>query len=115
MQKATTKLRSRLSMLTVLLILYTILYVGFILGKLFLNEPLTKLIGNIDIYKIAFFMNLGIVALFITFIWKYMPDSKKEKTNYSFMILFLGIIGMWIWTSHARTVLRNTNQNNPEL
>lgn len=60
-------------------------------------------------------MNLSMVALFITFLWIYMPDSNKEKTSHSFMILFLGIIGMWMWTSHARSVLRSANERISDL
>ncbi len=47
-------------------------------------------------WYIWIFHNL-ILALFIWFNWKRMPIDKKHKTNNTFMLLFLGVIGMWLW------------------
>ncbi|NRA12795.1 MAG: hypothetical protein HRT57_12630 [Crocinitomicaceae bacterium] len=43
-----------------------------------------------------------LVAIFqfataVLFIWKKMPGEKKLKSNSTFLIVILGIIGMWLW------------------
>jgi hypothetical protein len=58
-------------------------------------------------------LQFGIMARFIWFIWKKMPVDRKRKTNDTFLILLLGIIGMWIWLPNAREV-RSWDRKVPE-
>ena len=51
-------------------------------------------------YKINIILGLFhiiVVGIFIKNIWNDNLIENKEKVNNSLMIVFLGIIGMWIW------------------
>ena len=56
-----------------------------------------KLDSNFKLIWLIGGLNLIVVGIFIWFNWKKLPIKKKEKINNTLMILFLGIIGMWLW------------------
>lgn len=47
-------------------------------------------------------LNLIVAGIFIWFNWAKMPLEKKTKTDNTLLILFLGIIGMWLWIPNKR-------------
>jgi hypothetical protein len=91
------KFKSDLVKLQNLLIVLTVIQVIY-LSIMFTDTKLwVKL--NFD-YKagwLILILNLIITGIFIWFNWTKMPIEKKTKTNNTFLILFLGIIGMWLW------------------
>ena len=56
---------------------------------------------NILLMFYAFMHYLGIV-IFLWYIWTRYPADKKKKTNDSLMIVFVGIIGMWLWLPNEK-------------
>ncbi len=65
-------------------------------------------------YKINWIMrilHLLIAAIFILYNWKWLPIEKKKKKDNTWMILFLGVIGMWLWIP-TKTELHVLIENN---
>lgn len=88
---------SDLKKLRILLIFLTLLQLGY-LAIVFTD---TRLWVKLDlVYKVNWFiwgLNFIIAGIFVWFNWARMPISNASKISNTFMILFLGIIGMWIW------------------
>ena len=107
------KLNSEIKKLKVLLIILTLIQAGY-LFIVFFNE---KLWIKLDLeYKanwLIWGLNLIVMGVFVWFNWTKLPIEKKPKTNNTFMILFLGIIGMWLWIPNQNEIKKmNTAYNN---
>lgn len=96
--------KSDLKKLRILLIVLTLIQIGYVI-VIFAD---TKLWAKLDFeYKanwLTWGLNLIVSGIFLWFNWKKMPIKKKTKTNNTFMILFLGIIGMWLWIPNKREI-----------
>lgn len=57
--------------------------------------------GNNLLFKYLFFFTGGLhyilVFIILRHIWTDNSIEKKKKTDNTYMVLFLGIIGMWLW------------------
>lgn len=57
--------------------------------------------GNNLLFKYLFFFTGGLhyilVFIILRHIWTDNSTEKKKKTDNTYMVLFLGIIGMWLW------------------
>lgn len=50
------------------------------------------------------FLHLLVLGLFLWYNWKKLPITKKEKTNNTWMLVFLDIIGMWLWVPNKKEI-----------
>lgn len=104
LQNIKENFKSDLKKLRILLIILTLIQIGYII-IIFTD---TKLWIKLDIDHKAnwliWTLNLIVAGIFIWFNWTKMPTDKKTKTNNTFMILFLGIIGMWLWIPNKREI-----------
>ena len=91
------KFKSDLKKMRFLLIILTLIQVGYII-IIFIDS---KLWIKLDLEYKANWLILGlnfiVTRVFLWFNWTRMPIENKMKTNNTFLILFLGIIGMWLW------------------
>lgn len=96
-------LRSDIKKLRLLLILLTIIEVSILClilfdGKVHLyTEPY-------GLYKIIWVWDLIVKAIFIWYNWQRLPIERKKKYDNTWMILFLGIIGMWLWMPNKEEI-----------
>ncbi len=96
-QSDSKNLKSDLKKLRILLIILTFIQVGYMI-IIFTNTFLwNKLDYEYKANWLIFVLNLIVSGIFIWYNWAKLPIEKKTKTNNTFMILFLGIIGMWLW------------------
>lgn len=80
-----------------LLILLTIIE-GTYLAIVFTNARLwIKLDDEYYANYIVSIFHFVVAGIFIWYNWKKMPITKSKKSDNTWLILFLGIIGMWIW------------------
>ena len=96
-------IRSILSILTFVIITQLFLF--------FFNEKTSNLLDKE--YYFSYFIALfdyTFVAYIISFIWK-KSTNKKERNNYILMILFLNLIGIWIWLPNITNEIKKTIQN----
>jgi hypothetical protein len=93
---------SDLKKIRILLIVLTIAQTGYLIpffieSKLLLEPSVFSLTKWI--MRVFHFLVLGI---FIWYNWTRMPISKKEKRNNTYMLVFLGILGMWFWMPNKK-------------
>src|SRR5690606_33234727 len=93
---------TELKRLKALLIILTIVKLFYIIVSFFY----TTLWVIIDLkYNLSWFVwgfHYMIVGIFIWYIWKRMPVEKKVKTDNTLLVLFLGVIGMWLWLPNKK-------------
>lgn len=105
------RLKSELKRLKFLLIILSIIQLGYLL-IVFFNAKLWIELGiGYKLNWLIFALNLIVSGIFIWFNWKKMPIKRKEKTNNTFLILFLGIIGMLLWMPNKREVNKLTKES----
>ncbi|SRR5690625_1937810 len=91
------KLQSYLKTLRVVLIFLTtceLIYFGIALSASDLRKSLDD-----QFYAVLFLAAFHLIMLFI-FLWLNwykLPINTKMRTNNSFLLIFLGILGMWLW------------------
>ena len=102
LQSAKEKLKSDLKNLRMLLIILTTIQIGYIIISFKDSKLWNKLDFNYNVNWLILALNIIVAIIFIWFNWTKMPITKKSKTNNTFMILFLGIIGMWLWIPSKR-------------
>jgi hypothetical protein len=96
--------------LKIILIVFTTIKLGYI-SLIFIDSNLFfNLIEFYSFNIILLVLHTIVVNLFLKFLWKDYPENKKYKTNKTSMILFLGLIGLWIWLSNKKE-LENLNFN----
>ena len=104
LQSDSENLKSDLKKLRILLIILTLIQVGYLIIR-FIDAKFSIIL---DLHYKANYLIWGFhyfaVGIFIWYNWKKMPIQKKTKTNNTFMILFLGIIGMWLWIPNKREI-----------
>ncbi|MDV7140414.1 hypothetical protein R3X28_16095 [Maribacter sp. TH_r10] len=102
LQSEIIDLKSDLKKLRVLLIILTLFHFVYLI--VVFTDP--KLWLKLDYDYKANWLILGlhliVAGIFIWFNWKKMPIPRKTKSNNTFLILFLGIIGMWLWIPNKR-------------
>jgi len=97
------KIKSDISKLKIFLILHTIITLTFFFGLSMNLIPWIEQNLSYNESLIIFgLMNYLGIAIFLWYIWKKYPGDKKKKTNDSLMIVFVGIIGMWLWLPNEK-------------
>ena len=103
------KIKSDISKLKIFLILLTVFTLTFFFGYFMDFIPW---IGN----KLSYYESLLIfglthylgIAIFVWYIWKKYPTDNKKKTSDTVMIIFVGIIGMWLWLPNEKELNKLT-------
>lgn len=89
-----------------ILILLTLLQIAYF-ALMFVEDVLFfKLQMEYKSDWILALLNYSVAGLFIWYNWKRLPIEKKKKKDATWMILFLGIIGMWLWLPNAEEIKR---------
>ena len=97
LQSLTENFKSDLKKMPILLIILTLIQVGYLIIR-FTDAKLSIILDfDYHINWLIWGFHYLTVGIFIWYNWKKMPIEKKTKTNNTLMILFLGIIGMWLW------------------
>lgn len=89
--------KSDIKKLRILLIILTLIQIGYIIIIFADSKLWIKLVFDYKANWLIGGLNLIVSGIFIWFNWKKMPIEKKAKRDNTLMILFLGIIGMWLW------------------
>lgn len=98
------KLRSDISKLKIVLIVHTIIQVGYFI-IIFFNSDLWLSLNDSFKSDIVFgLLNFAVAGLIIWYNWKYLPFEKNKKWDKTWMIIFLGIIGMWLWIPNSKEI-----------
>lgn len=88
---------SEIANLRILLIALTVIQLAYLIFLFVDHEAYIKLIFNFHLDWIVLIINYIVAGIFLWYNWKKLPIEKKKKTDRTWMILFLGIIGMWLW------------------
>ncbi|MFK5889758.1 MAG: hypothetical protein QM486_03375 [Flavobacteriaceae bacterium] len=96
--------------LKLLLIIMTIIELSYVLVNSTDQLEVIKFIFQNNIDKMLWVLHLLLVGVFIGFIWKKFPANKKSKWNNTLMILFLGVIGMWLWFPNKKELEKLMNE-----
>ncbi len=91
------QLASDLRKLKVLLVLLTVIQFGWAIIYLVNIRLWFELMNRYRANYLLAIPHVGTVALFIWYNWRKLPVSRKQKKDFTYMMLFLGIIGMWLW------------------
>lgn len=92
--------------LRILIIVISILQIGYLI-IMFTNPTLWGVLDlTYHVNWILWGLMLSLSGFCIWFNWTKMPIEKKKKTENTFLILLLGIIGLWIWLPN-KTELKN--------
>jgi hypothetical protein len=97
------KLRASLIILTLIKLLYFIWVFGS--GFLWTYKMHNIDSGDMVVWIFSFFasgfiiwiLHCILMIIIIWYNWKKMPIDRKKKIDNTFMIMLLGIIGMWLW------------------
>lgn len=101
-QHTKEQLAATIAKLRILLIVLTTLQAAY-LTIFFTNVKLSNTLDiNYHANKIIWLLNVFTAATFIWFNWKKLPIEKNKKTNNTLMIIFLGLIGMWLFIPNKR-------------
>lgn len=96
------KLKSEIRRMKLLLIVLTIAQIAYMIAAYSSFKFWMKLDDEYHVNIALFIFQLGTIAFFIWYVWKKFPGERKQKTNHTLMIVFLGIIGMWLWLPNKR-------------
>ena len=109
------KLLSEIKLLRTLLIGLTLIQIGQLIISLVAVKLWVKLDFEYKVNWLIFALNFILAGIFIWFNWTKMPFDKKTKKNNTLMILFLGVIGMWLWIPDQREInqMMEKQLNNP--
>jgi cell division protein FtsW (lipid II flippase) len=97
LQSIIENFKSDLKKLRILLIILTLIQIGYMIIIFADTKLWIKLDFNYKANWLIWGLNLILAGIFIWFNWTRMPIKKKTKIYNTFLILFLGIIGMWLW------------------
>ena len=104
LQSLNENFKSDLKKLRILLIILTLIQVGYMIIIFADTKLWIKLDFDYNANWLIWGLNLIVAGIFLWFNWTRMPIKKNTKTNNTFMILFLGIIGMWLWIPNKREI-----------
>lgn len=88
---------SEIANLRLLLIALTVFQLAYVIFMFANNETYFEVVFKFRLDWIIAIFNYTVAGIFLWYNWKKLPIEKKKKTDSTWMILFLGIIGMWLW------------------
>lgn len=95
---------SEITRLRIALIVLTIVQIGFLIITFADFKAYIKLYYETHSNWILTAMHISTMAVFLWYNWKRLPLEKKKRTDNTWMILFLGIIGMWLWIPNKKEI-----------
>ena len=109
-------LKSDLKRLKMALIVSTLIQIAYF-GVIFTNDKLwIKLDYDFKANYVIGSFHIIVMIIFLWYNWKKMPIEKSKKKDNTYMILFLGIIGMWLWMPSKKQIEKmNTTHNNASI
>lgn len=90
-------LKSEIKKLRFLLIALTVLQLGYLMLSFYNPQLHMHLVFNYYANWIIGILHWIVAGVFIWYNWNRWPVDRKKKKNNTWMILFVGIIGMWLW------------------
>ncbi len=90
--------------LRILLIILTLIQVGYLIITFIYPKLWIKLDFE---YKVNWFilgLHIIVAGVLICFNCRKLSIDKRTKVNNTFLILFLGVIGMWLWIPNKREI-----------
>lgn len=88
---------TEIAKLRLLLMVLTVIQLTCVILSYSISELFTKLMLNFHLDWILVALNYIVAGIFLWYNWKKLPITKKKKIDSTWMILLLGIIGMWFW------------------
>jgi len=86
-----------LNRLKLFLIILTVIELTYIIITFYDSKLWVKLDTEFKVNIIIGILHLTLIGFFLKEIWYDNSKEKSKKIENTFMILILGIIGMWIW------------------
>jgi len=102
------QLEKDIKKLKLLLILYTLIQSTILYIIFFKPKIQFQLDQSYKLNWIIWVLNIVVIGYFIWYNWKKLPIPKNEKINNTLMIVFLGVIGMWIWLPNKAEIEKIT-------
>ena len=97
-------LKTDLKKLKMVLILLTVIELTYFVIAFTNDELWIKLDYDYKANYIIGAFHIIVMIVFIWFNWKKMPLDRSRKRDYTYMILFLGLIGMWLWMPNKKQI-----------
>ena len=97
-----TSLKSELKLFKFALVIFTILELTFFCVIFYDPSLGFSLMRDYYASWILIGLTLTFMGMALYFVWNKIPNPKSKKSNATFLILFLGIIGMWLWLPNKR-------------
>lgn len=94
------QLLKELRIIKISLQLFTILFIIYLMSTIFLVSINGFLL--MDSLNIASYIHMGYLFVMITYIWTRYPIDRKKKWDNTWKIIFLGIIGLWLWYPNSK-------------
>ena len=102
--------------LKILLIIATIIQISYIVILITNHDFFVTVNNKYNTDKIISIISYLIISILLWYEWKVIISEKKNKINNTLMLLFLGIIGMWLWYPNKKELDKIvediTKQNN---
>lgn len=95
---------SEITRLRIALIVLTIVQIGFLIIMFADIKAYIRLYYETYSNWILTTMHISTMVVFLWYNWKRLPLEKKKRTDNTWMILFLGIIGMWLWIPNKKEI-----------
>ena len=88
---------SEIANLKVLLIILTVIQLAYLIFMFTDHETDVKLILDVNLNWIVAIINYLVASILLWYNWKKLPIERKKKKDGTWMILSLGVKGMWLW------------------
>jgi protein-S-isoprenylcysteine O-methyltransferase Ste14 len=97
-----TTLKRELKIFKIALAFFTCIELTFFCAIFYDPSLGFSLTREYHIHWILVVLTLIFTGIALHYIWKKIPNPKSKKTNATFLVLFLGIIGLWLWLPNKR-------------
>lgn len=94
-----------------LLIGLTLINIAFFILIFVYDTVYYKLVFNYHFDWIFGLFNYTIYGVFLWIIWKKFPYSKKKKRDLTWLIVFLGVLGLWLWFPNEEEIEKMKNKD----
>jgi len=95
--------------LKLLLVVFTGIHLVYVVLMFTDDKAYSKLVSDFYLNSIITILNCMVMGIFLWYNWKKLPLTKKKKIDNTWMILFLGILGMWFWIP-SKTEVKKMNE-----
>ena len=107
-QAKQTKLPSHIFRLKILISIWTILFITYLV-IIYANTELWLKLNSLYRSDMLFtVINITLTIIIMWYNWSHLPIEKEKKIENTWMILFLGIIGIWLWLPNKKEISEMT-------